>query len=126
MTNDIHNRLGSAVSVSEPTFVCNEYNHAINNSLNGHQRKPTDNHADFKQADYANSGNLLRTIKCALFNARSVCNKTNEIHEFIKEHKLQIVIITESWLTSDSIYEATVMAEICPVGFNFSVLHVQD
>jgi exonuclease III len=50
-----------------------------------------------------------------LLNARSVVNKTETIIDFIKEHDLDILSITETWLQSDDNFSAS---NVTPHGFN--------
>ena len=47
-------------------------------------------------------------------NARSVRNKTAQIFDFIVDHKVDLVAITEDWLTAN---DSAVRAELCPDGY---------
>ena len=53
-----------------------------------------------------------------LINSRSVCNKTLKLNELCTENSLDILLITETWLTG-SIKDNPIIAELTPPGFNF-------
>ncbi len=44
--------------------------------------------------------NMSSTLSSALVNARSVVNKTFILHDFLLFHNLDILFITETWLTA--------------------------
>ena len=48
-------------------------------------------------------------------NARSVRNKTAVIFDYICERKVDLVAVTEHWLTAN---DSAVRAELCPVGYS--------
>ena len=57
------------------------------------------------------------TASLCIFNARSVRNKTTDILDHIHEHDLDIVAITETWLTNkDS--DLSVTRALTPTGYN--------
>ena len=51
-------------------------------------------------------------LSCMYFNARSIVNKIDELELYIKEEDLDIIGITETWLT-----EEILTSEICPEGY---------
>ena len=53
-------------------------------------------------------------------NARSVCNKTFDVNEFITDNDLDACAITETWLKGGKM-DDVVLAEMLPTGF--SILH---
>ena len=55
-------------------------------------------------------GNML---KCCYFNARSINNKTNELHALLETYCYDLVFIVETWLTPN-----TQIAIICPRGYS--------
>jgi hypothetical protein len=59
-----------------------------------------------------------RAFNCGLLNARSVCNKNDELHEFLYSSLLDLLIVTETWLTNDSVYNGMIMQIICDKGFS--------
>ena len=60
----------------------------------------------------------MNCAKLALLNARSVRNKTDVITDYIHEHDLDIVALTEPWLTNDQKDTANIR-KLTPDGYNF-------
>ena len=58
----------------------------------------------------------INSIAMCLINARSVCNKTLILQDFIIDNKLDCCIITESWLKGDN-RDDVITAELLPPGF---------
>ena len=58
-------------------------------------------------------------IKFAVVNARSIANKIEEIKHLIDEDKIDVLAITETWLSQNSAYE---ISEIVPSGYE--IIHV--
>ncbi len=58
-------------------------------------------------------------VKFAVINARSIANKIDEIKHIIDDGKIDILAITETWLSPNSQYETS---EIVPSGFE--IIHV--
>jgi len=59
-------------------------------------------------------------LRCALINARSVCNKATEINDYITENNLDALFITETWLKGNG-KDNVILAELLPP--NFAILH---
>ena len=57
-----------------------------------------------------------RTLNLCLMNARSVCNKTHEINEFVLDKQLDVLCITETWLKGD-VRDGVILSELVPHGF---------
>ena len=55
-------------------------------------------------------------MKVKYLNARSVCNKTNAIRELIVDNSLDILCISETWLTDS---DRPVIADLLPTTHNF-------
>ena len=55
--------------------------------------------------------------KFALINARSIRNKALLVRDYIDEHELDVVAMTETWLGED---EPTVVSELCRDDFSFA------
>jgi len=53
-----------------------------------------------------------KTINLGLLNARSAVKKASLIHDVITDHRLDIAVITESWITSDA-----PKLDIAPAGY---------
>ena len=56
-------------------------------------------------------------LKLALFNIRSLTEKSSSIHDIICEEELDIIFLTETWLGSDG---AVLLAPSCPPNYSFS------
>jgi len=57
-----------------------------------------------------------------LMNSQSVRNKVTSILDHIIDHKLDIVIITETWLTSDD-HDKLTIQKLTPSGYKFLPVH---
>jgi len=69
------------------------------------------------QANSSNSGSEDVTfLNCSLLNARSVCNKLVELNHFLSTSSIDILLLTESWLSSS--YSSSLLADLS----NYSVL----
>ena len=55
-------------------------------------------------------------LKAALWNARSIRNKTVSVHDFVLENELDILFITESWLGRD---DSVIIGELTPPMYSF-------
>ena len=55
----------------------------------------------------------LKDLKCSLLNCRSVCNKPIEINDFITCKQLDILFVTETWLSGNE-KDNTVLSELLP------------
>ena len=58
-------------------------------------------------------------LNVCLLNPTSVCNKTTQLHDFILTHCLDLVFITETWLTGTS-YDDVIKTELLPPGYHIS------
>ena len=56
------------------------------------------------------------TNKIGLINARSLCNKASTISDHVIEYDLDVLIITETWMTKNN--AGRVKAEVVPLGYN--------
>ena len=61
------------------------------------------------------------TLNFGLMNARSAVNKAALIHDVIADYKLDLALITESWITSDT--SKAVRLDIAPAGYRVSHAH---
>ena len=55
----------------------------------------------------------------ALINSRSIRNKTLLLNDYVSEHNIDILAITETWLHDDN-FDSYFCRDICPEGFSFS------
>ena len=53
-------------------------------------------------------------ISASLLNARSLCNKSSGIYDYIVDSKLNLCAITETWL---NINDGAVRNEVCPSNY---------
>merc|ERR1739844_140129 len=58
--------------------------------------------------------NNNKSISLCLMNTRSVKNKTSDIFDYICEHKLDLVAITETWLCQN---DNSIRSDLCPDGY---------
>ena len=49
-----------------------------------------------------NPGPPTTTVSLGLLNARSVVSKAALVHDVISDHRLDILMLTETWMTSDA------------------------
>ena len=83
-----------------------------------------------RQVDYNNlttitisEVSLSRWINLAHINARSVCNKRDQIQEQIVTNNLDLCVITETWIKQD---DSMMAKEILPPGYNVSSLLTKE
>jgi len=57
-------------------------------------------------------------VRGALLNARSVCNKAEQIHELILDNDLHLLALTETWLKKS---DGSIAVDMCPP--NYRLLH---
>ena len=58
-------------------------------------------------------GGLLSPIRAALFNARSITNKSFILNEFFTSEKLDFMFLTETWQRDNEFIH---LNELCPTG----------
>jgi hypothetical protein len=63
----------------------------------------------------------MQSALLGLINARSIVNKTVEISDHIIEHNIDILSITETWLSDHNTHDVE-LNDICPDGY--SIVHV--
>jgi hypothetical protein len=64
-------------------------------------------------------GCLQQTAVLGLVNARSIANKTEAINDHITEHNLDILAVTETWLSHGSKHDLE-LSSICPSGYSIT------
>ena len=62
------------------------------------------------------SGGMSSTLKLALLNVRSLAGKSFLINDFITEHNLDFMFLTETWLDQNN--STAVLIESTPHNFN--------
>lgn len=68
------------------------------------------------------AGDENSLLKVFLINARSVCNKSHEIADFIVEEDIDILLITETWLSKATESNRVVLGNLVPAGY--SIHHI--
>ena len=63
------------------------------NQINGNQNRTS--------VDSEVTSKPKNILKCMYFNARSILNKLDELELYIKDENLDIVGVTETWLTEE-------------------------
>lgn len=58
---------------------------------------------------------INNSLKCGVLNARSINNKTEAVVDFILEHKLDVLCVTETWLQASDSFTAN---SVTPNGFS--------
>ena len=61
---------------------------------------------------------MIRPLHFCLINAPSVNNKTLVIKDFVAEHGINLLVVTETWLQSE-IDNGFIICELCPTGYSF-------
>ena len=62
------------------------------------------------------------SINVQVLNSRSVCNKSDDIADHIIEHDIDVLLITETWLSKCSDRNKVTLGELVPAGYK--ILHV--
>ena len=57
-------------------------------------------------------------LKCGLINIQSIGNKTNKIRNLVNEHKLDLLLMAETWLQGN-ISDSSRIKEMIPSTHNF-------
>jgi len=73
------------------------------------------------QASQRSADHLIASLQVGSFNRRSVVNKAAQIHDLIADRKLDILFLTETWLTPDM--PRAIADNVAPQ--HYAVLHVQ-
>ena len=85
-------------------------------------RKNTDGRNTSNLRALENLGRLSKivtNVKCGLLNARSVCNKLPNFHEYMNHSKLDLCCVTETWIREDDSQTSSMLA---PEGFSSEIL----
>jgi exonuclease III len=66
---------------------------------------------------FINSTTGSLCLDFSLINSRSICNKSRIIQDFIIDHDIDILAVTETWLRGDE-YDHYPVRDVCPVGYS--------
>ena len=83
-----------------------------------HRAVNPDNLAPIKKAPSQASTPTSRFINFCLLNTRSVKNKIMKVRDFVVDHDIDILAITETWLRPGNIDEIDI-GTLCPTGYLF-------
>ena len=102
MTNEpVHNISGKIKPVSAYPWSCS-YCKCVVKTCN-----PIANKSDLATVSVGESNKLCRPntskIKMSLWNARSLKNKANMVHDYLNEHELDIMLFTECWINGNDL-----------------------
>ena len=61
-------------------------------------------------------------LQLALFNTRSINNKAMYLKDYVVDHKIDLLALTETWLDSMDNQSLNTINELCPNGYAF--MHV--
>ena len=108
-----HNNLVTVPQI-KTIEICESNRTADRKTLNNRNRQCTNQ--NLINVSTLSEGKITdHPCKLAILNAQSVCNKTNEITEFISEHKTDFILITETWISDHTSY---VCAQLTPPGYS--------
>ena len=62
------------------------------------------------------SHNPHQKLNLGLFNIRSLLSKTSSVRDLIRDEKLDIILLTETWLGTDG---SVSLAAACPPNYSF-------
>ena len=82
----------------------------------GHNYPPTRSRSDITQSSKNTSVPHKQRLDVCFFNAQSVCNKVDVVTDYVIEQDIDIVAITETWLTNEDKHAFT-SAELKPSGY---------
>ena len=61
-------------------------------------------------------------ISVHVVNARSVCNKAHDLSKYITDNDIDILLVTETWLSTSSDKNNVVIDNLVPTGYR--IFHV--
>ena len=65
------------------------------------------------------SSSILHKLRIATLNARSVCNKSAVISDYILSHKINIICLTETWI-NDGEFSNSFASSLLPPNYSLS------
>ena len=61
-------------------------------------------------------------LQLALFNTRSINNKAMYLKDYVVDHEIDLLVLTETWLDSMDNQPLNTINELCPNGYAFMQL----
>lgn len=68
---------------------------------------------------FERTSDLKQGLSCALINSRSMKNKTELIFDMLLSHKLSFLMITETWLTGNDVFDRAIFHDSCPPSYSY-------
>ena len=60
----------------------------------------------------------LSTGSITIYDCQSICNKSDEISDVVKDKDLDALVITETWLTGN-VSDQKIVGDVTPAGYSF-------
>ena len=64
------------------------------------------------------NGTAVQNVSICLINCQSICNKSDEISDVVKDMDLDALVITETWLTGN-VSDQKIVGDVTPAGYSF-------
>ncbi|KAK2138836.1 hypothetical protein LSH36_2340g00003, partial [Paralvinella palmiformis] len=64
------------------------------------------------------NGTAVQNVSIGLINCQSICNKSDEISDVVKDMDLDALVITETWLTGN-VSDQKIVGDVTPAGYSF-------
>ena len=74
------------------------------------------------------NGTAIQNVSIDLINCQSICNKTDDISDVVKDMDLDVLVITETWLTGN-VSDQKIVGDVTPTGYSFhhiARIHMKD
>ena len=65
-----------------------------------------------------NNGTAVQNVTIGLIKCQSICNKSDEISDVVKDMDLDALVITQTWLTVN-VSDQKIVGDVTPVGYSF-------
>ena len=64
------------------------------------------------------NGTAVQNVSIGLINCQSICNKSDEISDLIKDMDLDALVIRDTWL-SGNVSDQKIVSNVTPAGYSF-------
>ena len=64
------------------------------------------------------NGTAVQNISIGLINCESICNKSDQISDVVKDMDLDVLVITETWMTGN-VSDQKIVGDVTPAGYSF-------
>ena len=69
------------------------------------------------------NGTAVQNVSIGLINCQSICNKSDEISDVVKDMDLDALVITETWLTGN-VSDQKIVGDVTPAGYIHSTMQL--